>query len=229
MGMISRYKRSGGFVQLLSLIETSGPTKREKFLEIIRSESPHWAEAIQKHSISMDRIFKWDDQVVIEIFKALPLRNMACALKGIPEEHRTRIFTYLSHSEKRKVEDEMGSLNMNPEEFNGTIIKVLEITRKMISEGQIRLERVDPELEIPEEIEEKLQRLESNHASPHMEDKRHDQIQEAVLKVQRSGSASSQEVVNLQRMAQALTRENKSLREENKILKEKLEQIRKIA
>lgn len=82
MSMISRYKRSGGFVQLLSLIETSSQTKKDRFLEIIRSESVAWADAIEKHSISLERIFSWSDDTVVEVFKSLPLRNMACALKG---------------------------------------------------------------------------------------------------------------------------------------------------
>ena len=68
MSMLSRYKRAGGFVQLLSLIETSGPSKREKFLEIIRGESSSWGEAIERHSLSIDRIFSWPDEVITEIF-----------------------------------------------------------------------------------------------------------------------------------------------------------------
>lgn len=229
MSMIARYKRAGGFVQLLSLIETSGQAKREKFIDIIRSESEAWADAITKHVISLDRIFSWPDEVVVEVFKGLPIRNMACVLKGISEENRLRVMNFMSHSEKRKVEDEMGSINLNPEEFNGSVVKLLEITRKMISEGQIRLEKVDPELEIPEDIEEMLQKSSTSSAVPKSpEDRRAEQVQEAVLKTQ-NASVNSPEVLQLQRMAQNLTKENKSLKEENRILKEKLEQIRKIA
>ena len=36
--MLDRYKKTGGFVQLLMLIETSSASKRDKFLEIIESE-----------------------------------------------------------------------------------------------------------------------------------------------------------------------------------------------
>lgn len=230
MSMIARYKRAGGFVQLLSLIETSSQAKREKFIEIIRAESEAWADAIVKHVISLERMFAWPDEVVVEVFKGLPIRNMACVLKGISGENRSRVMNFMSHSEKRKVEDEMGSINLNPEEFNGSVIKLLEITRKMITEGQIRLEKVDPELEIPEDIEEKLQKNSPSPGAPKAsaEDRRAEQVQEAVLKSQNAG-INSPEVLQLQRLAQNLTKENKSLKEENRILKEKLEQIRKIA
>jgi hypothetical protein len=229
--MIARYKRPGGFVQLLSLIETSSAAKREKFLELVRAESAAWAQAIETHSLSMERIFGWSDETVSEIFKGLPVRNLACALKGFAPENSRRIMNYMSHSEKRKVEDEMGSLNANPEEFNGTVIKILEITRKMISDGQIRLEKVDPQLEIPEDFEEKLEKMggpkAEDKAPAAAENRKAEQMQEALLKPQTSGSSA--DVLQLQRMAQVLTKENKSLREENRILKEKLEQIRKIA
>ena len=53
MSMISRYKRPGGFVQLLSLIETSTAAKKEKFLEIVRSESESWANAIEQRVLTI--------------------------------------------------------------------------------------------------------------------------------------------------------------------------------
>lgn len=227
--MISRYKRPGGFVQLLSLIETSGQAKRDRFLEIIRAESDDWGSAIERHALSVERIFGWPDEAVVEVFKGLPLRNMACALKGISEVNRSRIMAYLSHSEKRKVEDEMVSVGENADEFNGTLVKLLEITRKMISDGQIRLEKIDPGLEIPENIEESLQKTQGPTlgSKSTFEDRRTEQLQEAISKPQGAGTGS--EVANLQRIAQALTKENKSLKDENRILKEKLEQIKKIA
>lgn len=224
MSMIARYKRSGGFIQLLSLVETSSATKQEKFLEIIESENRDWSEAIKKYSLSQERIWSWPDEVVVEIFKELPLRNMACALNGISAENKNRIMNYMSHSEKRKVEDEMGSTNANSDEFNGTMLKVLEITRKMITEGRLRPEKFDPTLEIPENIEDKLSRGEGLGA----QDKKMDQMQEAVLKASSSANPSA-EVVQLQKITQNLNKEVKSLREENRVLKEKLEQIRKIA
>jgi len=232
MSMISRYKRPGGFIQILSLIESSSPSKRDKFLEIIRSESLPWAEAIEQRMISLDKIFSWPDEVVVEIFKGLPLRNMACALQGFSEEQRTRIFNYMSHSEKRKVEDEMGAMKSNPEEFNGTLLKVLEITRKMITDGRIRLDKIDPDLVIPEDFEENLGKNSTPAAFSQKSSESHieaEKVQEAVHNAQKSGAGGSAELLQLQRVAQALTTENRSLRDEVKVLKSKLEQIRKIA
>ena len=40
MSMIDRYKKKGGFLQLLNLLETTGGEKREKFLKMIAEENP---------------------------------------------------------------------------------------------------------------------------------------------------------------------------------------------
>lgn len=239
MSMISRYKRPGGFVQLLSLIETSSAAKKEKFLEIVRSESESWANAIEQRVLTMDRIFTWPDNVVTEVFKNLPLRNMACALQGFEEERQERIFQYMSHSEKRKIQDEMGAMKSSPEEFNGTVLKLLEIARKMISEGQIRVDKIDESMMIPEDFEDKLEKqspgafggggASSRSAPSSPGHQTAEKVQEAIHQVQNTAASGSAEVLQLQRMAQALSKENKSLKDENRILKEKLEQIRKIA
>jgi len=42
MSSIQRYKKPGGFLQLLSLIETFGGQKREKFIEMVDAESHVW-------------------------------------------------------------------------------------------------------------------------------------------------------------------------------------------
>ncbi|MAV92028.1 MAG: hypothetical protein CL676_11465 [Bdellovibrionaceae bacterium] len=238
MSMISRYKRPGGFVQLLSLIETSTAAKKEKFLEIVRSESESWANAIEQRVLTMDRIFTWPDNVVTEVFKNLPLRNMACALQGFDAEKQERILQYMSHSERRKIQDEMGAMKSSPEEFNGTILKLLEITRKMISDGQIRVEKIDESMMIPEDFEDKLEKQSpgafgggsSSKSAPSSQGHQTaEKVQEAIHQVQNTAASGSAEVLQLQRMAQALTKENKSLKDENRILREKLEQIRKIA
>jgi flagellar motor switch protein FliG len=59
MSSISRYKKAGGFIQLVSLIETFGAPKREKFIEMIDAESPVWAKALRDKMLSIERIFSW--------------------------------------------------------------------------------------------------------------------------------------------------------------------------
>ena len=40
--MIDRYKKKGGFIQLLNLLETSSKAKQDQFLGLISQESKIW-------------------------------------------------------------------------------------------------------------------------------------------------------------------------------------------
>ena len=71
MGMIDRYRKTGGFVQLVALVETCPPAKQEKFLEIIKGEDARWSEAVRTKLLSMEKIYSWSNEVLAEIFGTL--------------------------------------------------------------------------------------------------------------------------------------------------------------
>lgn len=60
MGMLDRYKKKGGFVQLLQLIETSPSKKQEQFLGLIAEESPAWEDTLRKKILTIDKVYSWD-------------------------------------------------------------------------------------------------------------------------------------------------------------------------
>jgi hypothetical protein len=241
--MLARYKKPGGFLQLLSLIESFGPQKREKFMEMIHAEDAVWAEALQTKILTLDRLFKWPEQTLTEIFRVLPTKNLACVIKGISQENADKFLKYLSHAEKRKLEDELGTLDAKPDDIFASVVRVIEVTRKMIKEGDIRLDKVDPEMMVPENFEEKLG-AGGAHAQPHASSAAHrhaavvetefvaDAQQTALKKKAEAGeldAKAAQEILHLHRTLTAINKENLVLKEELKALREKLEQIRRIA
>jgi len=238
MSMLARYKKPGGFLQLLSLIESFGGQKREKFMEMINAEDPTWAQALQSKMLSIERLFKWPEQTITEIFRVLPAKNLACAMKGISKENAEKVLKYLSHAEKRKLEDEMGALEAKPEDIFAAFVRVIEVTRKMIKERDIHLEKIDPDLMIPENFEEQLAgkaALTSSSSHAHVAPAAEvvlDNQQLALKKKAEAGeldAKASAEIVNLHRTLQVVSKENAALKEEVKRLHDKLDQIRRIA
>jgi hypothetical protein len=226
MSSLQRYKKSGGFVQLLSLIETFGPQKKEKFLEMIDQESKVWAKALREKMLTLERIFQWSDQVVIEIFKSLPHKNQALALQGLKEEHRTRILTFFSAAERRRLDDLLAENPPKPEDIASNMIKVIELTRKMLQQGDLRAEKFDAGLLIPEEYEAKLENAGAHtvHAS--------EDTHQAVAATQADAAhhpPQTLEMAQLQRTLAAVAKENKALKEEVRTLREKLDHIKRIA
>jgi len=243
MSMLARYKKPGGFLQLLSLIESFGPQKREKFMEMIHAEDAVWAQALQSKILTMERVLKWPEQTLTEIFRILPIKNLACVIKGIPKADSDKFLKYLSHAEKRKLDDEIGTLDPKPDDIFQSFVKVVEVVRKLVKEGELRLDKIDPSMILPEGYEEKLSAIGASpsHASHHGPQTHHAHAPAAETELvfeiptkkktepSEPDGKASHDVLQLHRTLTAVTKENVALKEELRILREKLDQIRRIA
>lgn len=222
MGMIDRYKKKGGFAQLLALMETSGKDKQDKFLKIIEDESVVWAKAIKQKMLSIQRFFNWDDNTVAEVVGTLNDLTVAVTSIGVDDKQKDKLFKMMDHSRKRKIEFILQEKKPNQSEINSAFMQVLTEVRKMINEGYIRLDKVDPELHWDSNFEEKLiSGLLFDYDAPH-------------TPTQETGShtperVNTQELETLRRKVSQLTQENDSLKQKLSQAEEKLDQIRKIA
>lgn len=156
MGMLDRYKKSGGFLQILSLIETCGPQKQEKFLKIIDEEDPRWAEAIRKKMLSVERILTWSNDTLAEIAGTLQVLTLATALHGLTEKQAEKLLKTFPHSKKRQIEELKSEKEGTPGEVSAAYMKIIVEVRNMVSQGYLRLDKVDSELAIEEDIEDLL-------------------------------------------------------------------------
>lgn len=247
MSSLQRYKKAGGFSQLLSLIETFGPQKKEKFLEMIEQESPVWARTLRDKMVTFDRIFSWPEQVIVEIFKNLQPKTLAFALHGLKPEQKDKILAFFSHSEKRRLEDILTESSPKPEEVASTLVKVVEQTRKMLKERTLHADKFDEKLLIAEDIEVKLEELATQEQFSSMGGTRaaasgsapasggkapatKPATAAAPAPSAAAGNAQvSQDMLMLQRKIHQLTTENTQLREELAVANEKLDQIRKMS
>ena len=229
MSMLGRFKKPGGFQQLLTLIESFGPQKREKFMEMIQAEDAAWGRAIASKLMNIDRILGWPEQTLSDIFKSLPVRQMACVMKSVSAEHAAKISKFMSHADLRKLEGEMTTMEVKPEEAFATFVRVIELTRSMIKSGHIRIDRVDPEMFIPENFEDKLS---SEYVAPVMKAKESDADAITLHRKGDSGESEaklSSDLTSLHKTLAAVSNENKILKNELKSLRDKLDQIKRIA
>lgn len=228
MAMLDRYKKKGGFFQLLQLLETSPITKREQFLGLIAGESPAWEEALRKRILTIDRVYGWDGQYLVEIFSRLPPLTLANALHGMPPEKIESLLGCLPPISKRKITDLLAESNPNAAEKSTCISKILSEVRGFIQQGILKLEKVDPDLNIPENIEEVLNMGGFTVSSIDMDSGKVDSkvTQGASEQVD---TGTQQEIDFLKRKLNHLSSEVNALKHENSILKDKLSQIKKIA
>jgi hypothetical protein len=240
MSMLDRYRKSGGFVQLLTLIETCGPVKQEKFLEIIRTEDPDWADAIRHKMLDLNRILSWNDDALAEILGTLQDLTLAFVLQASDVTLKERLTNLLPSGRRRKLED-LYKDDLTPAEIATAQMRVVETVRRMAREGQLRFDHVDASLNIEEDIEEKIKKGQINFDTSHLSlvhSEGHEDNQAPVEISEHSFSRRMEEfgaeelkmeVAGLKKKVVALTKENAALKVELANCRSKLDQIRKIA
>ncbi|MBX2994714.1 MAG: hypothetical protein KF681_07825 [Bdellovibrionaceae bacterium] len=229
MAMIDRYKKKGGFVQLLNLIETTAPAKAEKFLQMIAEESPVWEAEIRKKCISLDRMSTWNQTYLMEVFPRLTPNVIGTALSSLPEEKKQIFLGALAFSERRKVEDFLKEAKPQPGEVASCQMKIINEVRAMVSQGALKLDKVDAELAIPENIEDQLNSGMSPSASAKDIDVAFDSVAASAGVPASGGGSSSEELMLLRKKIVSLTQENQLLKQQLQTMKDKLDTIRKAA
>jgi hypothetical protein len=236
MGMLDRYKKKGGFIQLLNLIETSGGRKQEQFLGLIAQESPAWEQELKKKMLNVDRIFSWPNDVMSEVLTRLQPLTLCVSLFGRSPEQIEKILAPLPPISKRKLTDQMGELNPNPAEKATCEMKLISEVRAIVAAGYIKFEKFDAELFIEENIEERLNsadlglsylnKIELNfNADSHATDSKEAGHSAAVS----AAHGNAQEFDLMKRKVNQLLQENNALKHEVQVLKDKLAQIKRIA
>lgn len=246
--MLDRYKKKGGFVQLLNLLETSSKAKQEQFLNLISQESTLWETELKKRLLSVDKIVEWPREVLNEIISRVQPLTLAVALRHFDQVKKEEITNVLSQSDKRKILNLVDETNPNAAEIATCLHKIVIETRALVQQGVIKLEKFNPDLIVPENIEElinqKYQGLATEldtKGSSTSSSEPNNSDDEPEVKLDFSG-ASKQHLVNhdkleslkeendfLKKKVNQLTQEFTSIRMENSLLKNKLEQIKKIA
>lgn len=229
MSMLSRYKKKGGFVQLLNLIETSGGEKRDKFLKLIEEEDPRWAEAIKQKMITIKKIFSWDDNTVAEIISRVNDLSVAVAFHGLDAQAQEKAKKMMGHSRQRKIEGIMAEKPANPAEISAVFVQILTEVRSMIAQGYLYLEKIDPNLVINSDMEDMLSTstLFTLTNEPSSESKTSPTVPTGDSKT--AHRDQSGEVEALKRRLNQLMAENNQLKEKLVQIDTKLSQIRKLA
>lgn len=156
MGMLDRYKKTGGFNQLLTLLETCGQQKQQRFLEIIREEDPRWADALVAKMIDIKRLLTWSESAIGEVTGAMLEINVAAIIKSLPPDQGQKMLATLAHIKRRKVEDLLDTMNPSAGEIAVSTNKLFETIRKLTQDGILRLDKIDPMLFVDPDIEDRL-------------------------------------------------------------------------
>ena len=221
MAMVDRYKKSGGFVQLLQVIETCGPKKQEQFMNIIKEETPVWHEAINQKMLSFDKILSWRPEALLEIVAQVNPLAFVTALKSLTPEKFNGFCEKLSLQERRKIETQYKELNPDSNQISSCVMKVVSESRNLFISGSLKYDKIDANLAIPENYESQLMDGIVSAALG--------TASESVSQAVSSSSLGALDFEQLKKKYVELNQQANALRKENALMKEKLERIKRIA
>ncbi len=235
MSTLERYQKPGGFIQLLSLIETSEPDKAKKFLSIIASENPAWEQAIIEKKLDMQKLLSFNPSVIMESLELVPYQVLAVAIAKSTEDIKSSIVNALSPSLKHKVTT---ALSENPDPKAGEIfscqIRIFATIRKTISESRIKSSLLPEWVIIPDGIENLLaakkwtMQMGDSSQTTGLSDPN-----EASKTNPDKGNSNtidySTELIDIKKRVLQLTDENHHLKLKVSTLEQKLDQIKKLS
>jgi hypothetical protein len=168
---------------------------------------------------------------VAEVTATLKDLTLATAIEGLEPASKEKIFKMMNHARKRKIEDLTVEKKPSAAEVSTAFIQILTEVRKMITEGMIMLDKVDPELLINSDFEDSL--LSGGpvlRMSPDSHSTSHSASMPELPPMPEGASHDHKiELDHLRRTVSQLMVENQKLKERLVAAENKLIQIKKIA
>ena len=179
MSMIARYKRPGGFLQLVRLVETTHDKKKAQFLKIIEKEDPRWALAVRDKIITAEKLLSWPPEALREIFLSVQEITLGVVLHGLNNQQKDYVLEKFTPHERRKARDAMECNAPSQYQIDVGMFKMIEQARNLIQSGRRRYEHFNSSLQIPNEFEKLLDEGSIEEASAHLREHQDDSWEEA--------------------------------------------------
>jgi flagellar motor switch protein FliG len=148
MSGLSQFRRRGGLMQLLQLIETSESHKQTRLLKLIGKEDPGWAHLMKTKRLSIPRIFSWPDEILTQILFQYPPNFAAHLATGLDPELLQKLERCLPKLHRTEYSLLREDPAPNAREHWSAQAKLIQLVREMTNRGRIILKAVDPEMEI---------------------------------------------------------------------------------
>jgi len=148
MSMLMRYRKTGGFQQLLTLLETCSPNRRAQLMNAIQAEDPGWAALLKTKILTLEKVFTWDPLFISEVTVRVPPRLLATAIHGLGPDAFAKATHTMTHMQKREMQTLADELRPTAGEVETARMKIIATVRELERNQEIDLNRVDPSVSV---------------------------------------------------------------------------------
>ncbi len=148
MSVLARYRKSGGFSQLLALIESCDSQRQEKLLHLIAVEDPGWVVLVKRKMLTLEKIFSWPPEILASFLDQVPERILVASLYCVEQKTADRVLKSFSVNRSKDLTHLYFQLQLSPAEKSAASIKIIQMVRELEADRKINLKLIDPTLEI---------------------------------------------------------------------------------
>lgn len=141
MSMLARYRKAGGIMELVKLMEDSAETKRKTLMDMVRSEDADFARQVEARFLPFERLRTLPEAVQAEIYAVTPPKFVALSLVGDAPDYVKFVEKCLGKNfNDYKVEKEnLLATPPNPGQIETARRKIIAELRKLEAAGAIRI------------------------------------------------------------------------------------------
>jgi hypothetical protein len=141
MSMLARYKKGGGILELVKLVEDSPEPKRSQLLAMVRNEDAEFAARVEARIFNWDKIKELPENVIAEIIAVSPPKFLAISLVGEDPKFVTLAERCLgkNFAEYKGERDTIAAAAPQPQAIESARRKIIAEARKLEANGQIKL------------------------------------------------------------------------------------------
>jgi flagellar motor switch protein FliG len=149
--MLARYKKPGGFKQLLYLVETSTTLKQDQLIKVISSEDVHWAEKIKFMRLTLEKLCTWDAETLEKVVLTVHVRTWLIAIHSLNSDLREDFYkkavVYMRGAQLKEIEELRKDMKVPLSgEIEAAQIQLLKKVRELQEQEKIQPEKFNPEL-----------------------------------------------------------------------------------
>lgn len=146
MSMLLRYRKEGGFQQLVTLLETSSTSRRQDLFLAIQKEDPAWGALLKTKVLTTDRIFSWREDFIRKILLGLDPRTLALVVGSLESQARERALNVLGSPLREEWSEFRAEKHAPQEEIEAAHLKLIQHVRELDRKKALSLEEADPAL-----------------------------------------------------------------------------------
>lgn len=144
MGVYTRFKKKAdGFRELVELLETTPPSRRQKMIDIGLQEDRRLTEKALQFVFSFEDILQLPPLELTEVLSETPGRWIGIALFSLPPEQQQAVLAKVAQPKTiAEIRETLSSQPPTSLEIKGAQMKLIETARKLEKKGILKSKRI---------------------------------------------------------------------------------------